>query len=96
MPQSPPGGASQSRLRSGGAGRAARPQPQSQPIEVEVDDRRRIKGQRLADDEAANDRDAERLAKLAAHAEGEAQRQRAEQGRNVVIMIGRKRIIAAR
>jgi hypothetical protein len=58
--------------------RAARP-PALQAIEGEIDDRRREERQHLAEDQAADHRDAERMAQLRAHAPADHQRQRAQQ-----------------
>ena len=52
--------------------------PGTKPIHVQIDHRRRIKRQHLAEDEAADDRDTERLSKLAAVAHADRQRKRAE------------------
>src|SRR5208283_1626882 len=68
-------------LRFGSRAPYERSNPQSEPIEDKIDDRRGVESQRLTDDEAADDRDAERLAQLAALSETEAKRQSAEQGR---------------
>ena len=48
-----------------------------QTIEREVDDRRRVERERLAHEQAADDRDAERVAELRADAGAERERQRA-------------------
>ena len=58
--------------------RPAAGQPHRQAIEIEVDDRRREQREHLADDQAADDGDAERLAQFGAGAGTEHQRQRAE------------------
>ena len=54
----------------------------TEAVEIDVDHRRRIERQDLADDQAADDRDAERLAQLRAVAEAERQRQRAQHRRH--------------
>src|SRR3954471_16144226 len=54
------------------------PAPQPQAVEIEVDDRRRVKGEQLADDQPANDRNTERAAQFGAFAEPDRQRQRPE------------------
>ena len=54
----------------------------AEAVEIDVDHRRRIEGQDLADHQAADDRDAERLAQLRAVAEAQRQRQRAQHRRH--------------
>ena len=54
----------------------------AEPVEAEIDDRRREQGQHLAEDQPADDRDPERMAQLRAGAGAEHQRQRAEQRRH--------------
>src|SRR6516165_2211762 len=56
--------------------------PSIETVEVEKDDRRRVKRQRLADDQPADDRIAERLADFRAGAGAEHQRNAAEQCRH--------------
>src|SRR6516164_5555286 len=55
-------------------------EPCVETVEVEEDDRRRVKRQRLADDQPADDRIAERLADLRSRAGAEHQRNAAEKG----------------
>src|SRR5207249_11314451 len=57
-------------------------EPRVQAVEVEEDDRGRVEGQRLADDQPADDRITERLADFGARARAEHQRNAAEQGRH--------------
>src|SRR5579863_1274251 len=69
--------------RGAGAHIVAAPQalePFAEIVEVEEDDRGRVEGQRLRDDEPADDGDPQRVAQLRAFAGAERQRQRAEQG----------------
>ena len=54
----------------------------AEAVEIEVDHRRRIERQDLADEQAADDRDAERLAQLRAVAEADRQRQGAQDRRH--------------
>src|SRR5690349_23668487 len=67
----------------GGARRGYACAPTAEPlreaIEVEVDDGRGVKSERLGDDEAADDGDTERLTQLRSHAGAESERQTAEQ-----------------
>ena len=63
---------------AGVAGQRAR----AEPVEEQIDHRRREQGQQLADDQPADDRDAERMAQLRAGAGAEHQRQRAEERRH--------------
>ena len=58
------------------------PSARRQPVEGEVDHRRGEQRQHLADDQAADDGDAERMAQLGAGAGAEHQRQRAEERRH--------------
>src|SRR5690348_18418784 len=51
------------------------PQPPREAIEVEVDDRRRVERQQLREQQAADDRDAERAAQLGPGAGAQRQRQ---------------------
>ena len=51
-----------------------------QPVEAEVDDRRGVEGEHLAEDQAADDGDAEGAAQLGAHARAEGQGQGARAG----------------
>ena len=53
-----------------------------QPVEGEVDDRRRIERHHLAHEQPADDRDAERMAELGSHARAEGERQTAEERRH--------------
>ncbi len=66
--------------------------PQPQAIQIQIDDRRRVERQHLADGKAADDRDAERLAQLRAFARipASAAARRAAPP-CVVIRIGRRR-----
>ncbi len=57
-------------------------EPQAEAVHIEVNDRCCVESQRLTDDEAADDRDTERTAKLGARAGAERQRQTAEQRRH--------------
>src|SRR5579862_4513597 len=57
---------------------AAAAQAARQPVETEIDHRRREQGEELTHDQAADDRDAERMAQLRAGAGADHQRQRAE------------------
>src|SRR5262245_16650871 len=52
--------------------------PVLQPVEIEIDNRRRIEREDLADDEAADDCDAKRLPHLGPGAAAERERQRPE------------------
>ena len=70
--------ASSHRSSSAAAGRA---RCSAEPIEEQVDDRRREQRQHLAHEQAADHDEAERLAQLGARARGQHQRQRAEQRR---------------
>src|SRR5258708_35145889 len=54
-----------------------RARPEAEAIEVEVDDRRRVEGEELAHEQAADDRNAERAAQLRAVAEADRERDRA-------------------
>ena len=54
----------------------------AEPVEAEIDDRRREQGQQLAQDQAADDRHPERMAQLRAGAAAEHQRQCAEHRRD--------------
>ena len=60
----------------------ARLRPQAEAVEIEIDHRRRVERQHLADHQPADDRDAERPAQLGAFAEADRQRQRAEHRRH--------------
>ena len=62
-----------------------------QPVEEQIDHRRRVERQHLADDQPADDRDAQRPPQLGARAGAERQRQAPSRAAMVVIMIGRKR-----
>jgi hypothetical protein len=61
---------------------APRLHPSLDAIEREIDDRRGEERQRLGEDQAADHRDAERMADLGAHAPADHQRQRAEERRH--------------
>src|SRR6516165_6587105 len=54
--------------------------PEAKPVQIQIDHRCGIKRQRLAENQASDNRDAEWLPKLAAVAHAERKRQRAEQG----------------
>src|SRR6266566_6865418 len=60
---------------------AAIADPQAEAVEIEVDHRRRIEREQLAQDQPADDGDAERAAQFAAIAETDRERQGAEQRR---------------
>ena len=62
-----------------GARRRAPAQPRAQPLHVEIDHRRGVEREQLAEQQAADDGDAERIAQLRAGAAFQRQRQRAEQ-----------------
>ncbi len=68
-PPPPPGPSPRPRL----------PEARRDPVKHEVDDRRREEREHLADDQAADDRDAERVAELGAHAGAEHERNGAEE-----------------
>ena len=53
-----------------------------QPIECQIDDRRGVKREQLAEDQSANDGDAERTAQFGADTGAEGQRQGAEKRRH--------------
>src|SRR5580658_2611469 len=53
-----------------------------QPVEPKINHRRRIQGQGLAENQAANHRNAQRPAQFRTHAAAESQRHRAQQGRH--------------
>jgi hypothetical protein len=46
--------------------------PEAEAVEIQIDDRRRVKREHLADDQAADDRDAERPPQFRAVAEADA------------------------
>ena len=54
--------------------------PEAKPVQIQIDHRCGIKCQRLAQDQASHDRDAQRLPQLGAFAQAKCKRQRAEQG----------------
>ena len=60
-------------------------------MKVEINDGRDVEGQRLGKQEASNDRDAERTARLAANSTAESDGSAPRSAAIVVIMIGRKR-----
>ena len=55
-------------------------EPDAQPVEVEINDRRRVERQRLAEDQPADDRDAQRPAQFRAVRRAQRQGQAAKQG----------------
>jgi hypothetical protein len=63
-----------------GAGFRARGQLGRELVKEEIDHRRRVEGQQLAEDQAADDRDPERTAQLRAHPLPEGERHGAEHG----------------
>ena len=65
--------------------------PPAQLVEVDVDHRRGEQGQHLGDQQAADDREAQRLAELRAGAVRQDHRHAAQRAAAVVIRIGRKR-----
>ena len=62
-----------------------------QPIEPEIDHRRGVERQQLADQQAADDRDAQRMAQFRSGAAAEASGRPPSSAAMVVIMMGRKR-----
>ena len=66
-------------------------QPRLQALHRQIDHRRRVERQQLAEQQPADDGDAERIAQLRAGAAFERERDGAEQAASVVIMIGRNR-----
>src|SRR5262245_56550631 len=66
----------------GAPARAPAGEARRQAVEREIDDRRGVEREDLAHDQPAHDRDAERLAKLGAHAVPERERHAAEQRRH--------------
>src|SRR5215469_1679110 len=56
--------------------------PQTEAIEIEIDDRRGVEGQRLADEQPADDRNAQRATQLRAFTKGDRQWQRPEHRRH--------------
>src|SRR4051812_35984829 len=57
-------------------------EPNLQPLEIEVDHRRDVEGQHLRQQQAADHREAERLARAAAGAEADGDRQASHQRRH--------------
>jgi hypothetical protein len=66
-------------------------QRRAESLEREVDHRRRVERQRLAEDQAADDRDPERAPELGADAAPERERQASEEPPSSAYRIGRKR-----
>ena len=69
-------------IHGAGAPAASARNSAAEPVEIDVDHRRGEQRQQLADQQAADDGDAERMAQLRARAAAEHQRQRAEQRRH--------------
>src|SRR5689334_1855658 len=55
---------------------------QPETVEIEIDDRGRVKRQQLADDQSADNRNSKRMAQFGAFAEANRQRQRPEHRRH--------------